>query len=104
MNTGAASELIGRLVTYIIDPAILVVFATAFFLFVFGIVQFIWKLDEGAQNDGKQHMLWGIVGMLIMVSVWGIIALIDNTFKLEISNPDMSRINQVTSPIDFGGR
>lgn len=100
----ASSQLIDKLVDYIIDPIILVVFAAGFFMFVWGIVQFIWKLDEGAQSSGKQHMLWGILGMLIMVSVYGIIALIDDTFDLDISNPDMSRLNDITAPADFGGR
>ena len=100
----AASSLIDKFVDYIIDPAILVIFAAGFFLFTWGLVQFIYKLDEGAQSSGKQHMLWGIVGMLIMVSVYGIISIIDDTFDLDFGNPDMSRINQVTAPADFGGR
>lgn len=95
----AASNLIGKLVTYVIDPAILVVFAAGFFFFVYGLVQFLWRLDEGGDNrDGKQHMVWGIVGMLIMVSVFGIITIINDTFQLNISNPDTSSINNTTAP------
>ncbi|MHB1086241.1 MAG: hypothetical protein ACYCZ0_00655 [Minisyncoccota bacterium] len=100
----AASTLVDRFVDYIINPMILIVFATGFFLFVWGLVQFIYKLDEGAQSSGKQHMLWGIVGMLIMVSVYGIIGLIDETFDLDIGNPDMSRMNNITAPANFGGQ
>jgi uncharacterized ion transporter superfamily protein YfcC len=99
---GAASDLIGRLVNYVISPLILLIFAAGFFLFVWGIVQFIWKLDEGAQSDGKQHMLWGIVGMLVMVSVYGIIQMIDDSFDLEVGSPDMNRANLIT-PVNFGG-
>lgn len=98
---GAASQLIDRLVEYIINPAILIVFTAGFFMFVWGIVQFLWNLEEGVQSDGKRHMVWGIVGMLVMVSVYGIIALIDNTFSLNIGNPDMSRTNLITAPANF---
>ena len=100
----AASNLVNKFVDYIINPAILIIFAAGFFLFVWGLVQFLWNLDEGAQSDGKQHMLWGIVGMLIMISVYGIIGLIDNSFGLQISNPDISRINNVTAPANFTGQ
>jgi uncharacterized RDD family membrane protein YckC len=98
---GAAANVLDRIVDYIVNPAILIVFTAGFFMFVWGIVQFLWTLDEGGKSDGKQHMLWGIVGMLVMVSVYGIIALIDNTFDLDIDNPDMSRINNVTLPANF---
>jgi len=85
-----------RVVTYIIDPALLVIFACGFFLFIFGLVEFLWKLNEGGDNkEGKQHMIWGIVGMLIMISVYGILSLIDNTFHLNFSNPDVSRANNI---------
>lgn len=95
----AASTLIDRFVTYIINPIILLVFAAGFFLFIWGLVQFLMALSDDARGQrheaGKQHMLWGLVGMVIMVSVYGIIALIDNTFNLQISNPDINRINNI---------
>ena len=100
---GAASNLVDKFVDLIIDPAILVIFAAGFFLFLWGLVQFLWNIEEGAESDGKQHMLWGIVGMLIMVSVYGIITLIDSTFDLDISNPDVSRMDNITAPSTFLG-
>lgn len=96
---GATGNAMGRIVTYIIDPVLLVVFALGFLLFVYGLVEFLWKINEGGDNkEGKQHMVWGIVGMLIMVSVYGILGLIDDTFGLDFSNPDVSRINNVNIP------
>ena len=98
----AASTLVGKLVAYIVNPAILIIFAAGFFMFVWGLVQFLWKLDEGADNTkGKQHMIWGIVGMLIMVSVYGIITLIKDTFDLDFANPDVSAIDRTTPPPIF---
>ena len=93
-----------RFETYIINPAILVIFALGFLLFVYGLVEFLWKLNEGGDTDeGKQHMLWGIVGMLIMVSVYGILELLDNTFGLDFRNPDVSRAENISLPGNFFG-
>ena len=94
----------GRFVTYVIDPAILVVFAAGFFLFIWGLVQFLWNLNSGGDNkEGKQHMIWGVVGMLIMISVYGILSLLDNTFGFGAlsGQMDMSRFNDVTVPGNF---
>ena len=93
------NTIIGRFWTYLISPAILVVFTLGFFLFVWGLVEFLWKLNAGGDNkEGKQHMVWGIVGMLIMVSVYGILALLDNTFGLGAFSgavPNTSTINNI---------
>ncbi len=105
MNT--ANQIIGKFVTIVLNPAIGVIFALAGLLFVWGILQFLWGLQEGKVNDeGKQHMLWGVVGMLIMVSVFGIISLLSNTFGLGVGprgtyNIDQSRLNNITVP-SFG--
>lgn len=100
----SAGNIIGRFVDYIIDPLILIVFSAGFFLFLWGLVNFLWNIDEGGENTaGKQHMIWGIVGMVIMVSVYGIISMIDNTLQLNIANPDVSRINNVQPGGNFFG-
>lgn len=90
------SELLGRFIDYIIDPAMYLLFAAGFFLFVWGLVQFLWNLNEGAhREDGINHMKWGIIGMFVMVSVQGILMLINNTFELDPLNPDMNRVEML---------
>ena len=99
------SQILSNFVSYIINPAILVIFTAGFFLFVWGLVQFVMELNKGGEHEeGKQHMLWGIVGMFVMASVYGIIALLDNTFDLGAfsSTPDMGRWQDINS-IDYFG-
>ncbi len=98
METG---ELLARFVDYVITPALYLVFAAGFFLFMWGLVQFLWKLDEGAsRSEGIQHMIWGVAGMLIMVSFWAILLLVSNTFDLGLQEDgtyevDLSRLDDV---------
>jgi len=52
-------------------------------VFLWGIVEFIAKFDsEEVKERGKRNMLWGLVGMFIMFSVFGIIRLILGTFAI----------------------
>lgn len=106
----AATKLIDRFITLIINPTILLIFTAGFLLFLWGLVVFIFNLGEGGENsEGKQHMLWGLVGMLVMVSVFGIIALLNNTFHLGVGsdartyNPDMNRLQNINSAYNFVG-
>jgi hypothetical protein len=81
---GTGMQLLYNFQSYIVDPAMLLVFTTGFLVFIWGLVQFLWHIRDGSNHeDGVQHMLWGIIGMFIMVSVWGIIALIMNTIGVE---------------------
>ena len=103
----STQNLIGRFVTYIIDPAILLIFSAGFLMFMWGMVQFLINVENSSKREeGKQHMIWGVVGMLIMISVYGILSLLDNTFQLGAlnGNIDTSRINNITAPINFGGQ
>jgi hypothetical protein len=38
--------------------------------------------SEDKRTAGRQHMLWGFVGFLIMFGVWGIINILLNTFGI----------------------
>ena len=64
----------------IFNPLIQVLFFLAFLYFGFGIVKMLAGAgDEAKRSEGKKHIFWGIVGMAIMVSVWGIVAIIGAT-------------------------
>ena len=102
---GAGQALLDRIVHYVIDPGIAVLFTAGLFFFLYGLVEFLWELRNGkADGDGKQHMLWGMVGMLIMVSVYGIVTILTNTLGIDIANPDISRVQNVNPGINFIGR
>lgn len=76
-------QLVTKLVDLIIDPLIYLLFTAGFFFFMFGLVKFLWNLRGGeVANDGKQHMLWGLIGMFVMMSAFAIISLIMNTFGI----------------------
>lgn len=75
-----ATELLNRISTFIIDPILFTLFTAAFVVFVWGLVQFVAHLDnEEARSAGGKHMIWGIIGMVVMVGVNSIIAIIQNT-------------------------
>ena len=96
--------LITKFGIYIVNPILLVLFAAGFFMFMWGLFQFMLNMNRGEDTgDGKQHMIYGTIGMVIMVSVYGIIALLDNTFGLNVSSPNVN-VNSVNTPtVNFIG-
>jgi ABC-type phosphate transport system permease subunit len=103
MNT--TDQIISKFGTYIVDPLLLVIFAAGFFLFIWGLFEFMVNSSRGADREtGKQHMIYGTIGMLIMVSVYGIISLIDSTFGLNVANPNVDTQNINAPNVDFTGQ
>lgn len=80
----AFQEFLQRVSYYIINPLIGLIFAVALAYFIWGVLSFIRNQDSDAdREEGKQHMMWGIIGMFLMVAVYGIIGIIINTFGLQ---------------------
>lgn len=108
----AASALLDKLITYVVNPAILLVFAAGFMVFMYGLLEFMWNLNSGeASREGKQHLVYGLLGMLIMVSVYGILKIIDDTFGFGALSPgggastDVRRADGIGPPAGWvGGR
>lgn len=67
-NIESLLKSIGKL----IDIALPIVVAVGLLAFFWGLVKFIFG-GESAKDEGKSLMLWGIVALFLMVSVWGIV-------------------------------
>lgn len=61
----------GGLINYLIN----VVIAIALLVFFWGLVKFIFRVggDKDAVEEGRRLMVWGLITLFVMVSVWGII-------------------------------
>lgn len=80
--------LIGRISTYILNPVITLGFVIATIIFFYGIVQFIWSADDDTKREtGKKSIIWGIVGLVVMFSVYGIIRFTLTTFGIQDKYP-----------------
>ena len=77
------NDLLGRINQFILNPLIVLMFVVALLVFFWGLVEFIYKAgSEDGREVGKRNMMYGIIGMFVMVGVYGIITLILNTFGL----------------------
>ena len=83
-----AKTLTGKLIDTIIDPLLALFVAMGVLVFVFGLVQFLWGLNTETESkeQGKKHMLYGIIGLFIMVAAYAIVQLIGNTVGVSLPN------------------
>ena len=68
----------------LINSVIPIVFGLAVLYFFWGLIQFIQKAgDEHEREAGKQRMLWGIIALFVIVSIFGILQWVGNTLGIE---------------------
>lgn len=74
---------IGKVDTMIINPLISFLFALAVVFFLYGVLEFFLNQEnEEKKTTGKQHMIWGVIGMTIMMGVWTILGMILSTLNI----------------------
>jgi len=86
----SAQNLQGVLGTFsnLINLAIPVVLALAVLYFFWGLAQYV--LAQGSEDkreEGRNIMIWGIIALFVMVSVWGLIRLLQDTFNVKDQSP-----------------
>lgn len=83
---------LGSEVLYIINSILVpVLFAIAFIVFIYGVFRaYIYSSgDEGEVKKGHQLVLWGVIGFAVMLSLWGLVNIVANTFGLTGESPPM---------------
>ena len=72
-------NLLQKIIVQIINPVIVILVTLALVVFIWGIVQMIYSANnEEIRTQGKRHLLWGLVGLFIMLTVKGLLAIIQN--------------------------
>ncbi len=85
--TGLANTFIGILI------ALAVIFV------IWHAILFI--MEAGAPDKRKEHgwgIIWGLVGLAIILSIWGLVAILTNTFRTNNQTP-VQQFPQVITPV-----
>ncbi len=83
-------------------------YGIALFFFFWGIVTFIFKesVGDGAREQAKKRMVWGVVALFVLTSVWGIVGFIGSIFGVNqggACSPTQVTSGGVTSCVSGGG-
>lgn len=74
---------VDSLVKFVDTSVIPLLFALGFIFFLIGLVRFFFlSPSEENREKGRQFALWGLVGFVVLFSIWGIVNLLVSTFQL----------------------
>ena len=78
----AFGNAVNPIIQFVVYPVISLMFAVAVVMFAYGVLQLVYKGEDGeSRSSAKKSILFGSIGMFIMVSAWGIVYLVSNTVK-----------------------
>lgn len=72
-------KTIGMLIPIVIGIAVLT--------FLWGIVKYVVAKEEEAQKEARSIILYGTIVLFVMVSIWGLVNLLDDTLGLSNEVP-----------------
>lgn len=80
-----AKSLLGSIERVILFPLISLLLSVAFLVFMWGAYEFIRNAEnEEGRSTGRKHILYGIIGMLVMLSALGILKIAACTFGVPV--------------------
>ncbi len=85
-TAGRTTSLQGALavIANLINLAIPVLIGAAVLVFMWGLFTYIMNVsDEEKRNEGKMMMIWGIIALFVMFSVFGLVNLLIGSFSLQ---------------------
>lgn len=72
-------DIVQKFFLVVVDPVVKLLFAVAIFYFIYGVFTYVRQSsDSASRTDGANHILYSTIGLFIMISVWGIIGLLQN--------------------------
>ena len=82
---GGGIGCIAAIILYLINSVLVpLLFAVSFIVFLYGVAKaYIFSHGDSAEiGKGHQLILWGLIGFVVMVSLWGLVNVVANTFGL----------------------
>lgn len=77
---GYANSIIS-IINGILVPVLL---AIAFFTFMWGVYKYfiLGATSETERTTGREFILWGVIGFVVIFSVWGLVGMVGSTLGL----------------------
>lgn len=83
-------NIVGNITNILNFYVIPLIVTLALIYFLWGVSMLIFNASsEEKKNEGKSIMIWGIIALFVMVSVWGLVNVLQGTFlkNVNTTNP-----------------
>jgi len=87
------ADIIDIIINSVLNPVVILLLGLALVYFMWGVFKYVNRGgEEGDRVQGAQMMWYGIIAIFVMVSVWGLVYILINTFDLDTSKPPIPEL------------
>lgn len=80
----------------LVNNAVVFLIALAVVYFIYNVVKYAMSADEEEKKKSKDQMIWGIIALAVIVSIWGLVGLLQNIFGVGTESLDPNDIKGLT--------
>jgi len=91
-------ESVTSLVSSLVNYAIGILIGVGIIAFFIGLIKYLWSNNGDDKSKGAKIMVWGILALFVMLSIFGLVRLLQNTFGVGGGN-----LQQVGGAPSIGG-
>lgn len=82
------TDVINQKIFPVLNTIIPLIIAIAVVIFLVGVVKYITAGgDEERRKEARNVMIYGIIGLFVMIAVWGLVNLLKDTLGLDTTTP-----------------
>ena len=82
-------------VSMLLNAVLPVLVALGVVYFVWGVVQYVIGDSDEAKKKGRDRIIFGLIGLAVIISLWGLVYLIVDTFRLDNRAPAPGYLNSL---------
>lgn len=81
-NSGTNLQFIICRISELLNTIVPILIILGVIFFIYGVITYVIAQDEEAKSRGRDLMIYGLIGLLVIVSMWGLVAILKNTFGI----------------------
>jgi len=87
IHAATFSDLVNKFVAYV-NVIVYLLASLAILVFLWGVLKYMMAGDSKEKlTNGRDFIIYGIIGIFVMMSVWGLVNILIKTFGLETAKP-----------------
>lgn len=96
LTAGTTLQTILCRISLLLNSVVPVLIVLGVVYFIYGVVSYAIAKDEEAKTAGRGAMINGLIALLVIVSIWGLVAILKRTFG--ITNSSSIQVPCIESP------